>query len=500
MAEATSKSPQEHSKILTPAQINIRPFGSKYKCSNLPSHLPIVGLGCSSFSTFFFSNDDDDENENDALKHDITQANVQNIVKASIPIVNDWIKTIRYAIENGIILLDTAPWYGHGTSEVVIGLAMENYLNVRINREDIIINTKVGRYDADPKNQFDFSYDKVMVSVKRSLERMKCCYIDVIQLHDPEFAPSMEILIEETIPALLQCRQEKLVKAIGLTGYPLEVQYTILKQVELKMPQKVGGNGNMLVFDQCLTYSHFNLHSQALFTNGMNTIINKRKRTNERRASHLLTGAIHASQGKSPNDENSCDNNMTFAQYCHYKSIPIMAAAPLSMGLLTHSKPPEWHPAPKELQAACKKASEIAKSFDVDLPTLALMYALVHSGISCTLLGMANIGQVDAALDVAKRLGDTELQFHDYTSINNDKDLRIQMKRVLDNVLRVNEKKLLDLLLDDVSGPFSQVWKTGEYEWDGVEEAETFWSSISDWRNSDEARQEAERRMREKAI
>ena len=49
------------------------------------------------------------------------------------PRVAAWIETIIFAVtEAGINLLDTAPWYGHGTSEMVIGWAMEGLLEEKM--------------------------------------------------------------------------------------------------------------------------------------------------------------------------------------------------------------------------------------------------------------------------------------------------------------------------------------------------------------------------------
>jgi hypothetical protein len=90
----------------------------------------------------------------------------------------------RHAVlDRGISLLDTAPWYGHGTSEKVVGFALDTMLSEDSNRHSerenaysdyyniphrrrtgflprscLIINTKVGRYESDPMKQFDFSY------------------------------------------------------------------------------------------------------------------------------------------------------------------------------------------------------------------------------------------------------------------------------------------------------------------------------------------------------
>jgi diketogulonate reductase-like aldo/keto reductase len=215
-----------------------RHFGRSLKKRHhtLPDTVPIVGLGCSSFSTFFWTNQDETD-ENHPEKHLFTA----DTLRKDHPIVQGWISTIHHAIiEHNINLLDTAPWYGHGTSEIVLGWALQELLtpesgseqskglssssssSPKIQREQLCVNTKVGRYEADPKHQFDFSRGTTLLSVQRSLQRLGGIsiikYIDVLQLHDPEFAPSLEILIEETIPALMECRSSGWCKALGLTG------------------------------------------------------------------------------------------------------------------------------------------------------------------------------------------------------------------------------------------------------------------------------------------
>jgi aryl-alcohol dehydrogenase-like predicted oxidoreductase len=114
---------------------------------------------------------------------------------------------------------------------MVIGWAMERLDESIIPRDSLTLNTKVGRYESDQIKQFDFSYDTTLMSVQRSLTRMKCLYINVLQLHDPEFSPTLEILLEETIPAMLECRKRGYCKALGMTGYPLEVQHQILQAI-----------------------------------------------------------------------------------------------------------------------------------------------------------------------------------------------------------------------------------------------------------------------------
>jgi len=397
------------------------------KNTNLPKQLPLVGLGCSSFSSFFSSEEGNGELNIDTVSRDH-------------PAVIGWIETIRHAVLNrGINLLDTAPWYGHGVSETVVGYALDTILTNdeecdqvqhrkrtgSLARSDLIINTKVGRYEADPLKQFDFSYETTIKSVQRSLERMNCSYIDVLQLHDPEFAP-IPILLKETIPALLECKRRGWTRALGLTGYPLDVQNEILVKAELEF----GTNA----FDQSLVYCHNNIHDNSLFSE------------------HCF------SSERSPTD--------TFAGFCKHANIHLMAAAPLSMGLLTHAGPPAWHPAPFALKEACGKASKLCQSEGVNVSSLAILYSLSHPSIGCTLLGMKDEQEVDVAADLASRFSTVDF---------NDEE---NQDSILDQVLTPKERRVLNKLRDKTDGPFSQLKE--DYRWDGKQEAAKFWALVDD--------------------
>ena len=424
-----------------PALIPRRAFGEKVENSCLPRTVPIVGLGCSSFANNFVQSEGDVDTIlscNQETADTILSCNQHEKVKA-------WIETLKYAVDKGINLLDTAPWYGHGSSEVVIGLALKQ---INIDRSQIIINTKIGRYDSDPILQFDFSYDATIHSVKRSIERMGCEYIDVLQLHDPEFSPSIALLLEETIPAMLECKKRGWVKALGLTGYPLETHYQILQRAS-----EIPNNGEA-VFDQTLTYGNFNLHNQNMFSNP--TCMEKRQ---------------------------------SFIEYCHSRSLAIMAAAPLSMGLLTHNPPPFWHPASNALKQACKDAANVAEENAVNLPTLAILFALSHDSIGCTLLGMGCMRDVDCALTTIKRYT-TSIETHIPMSgvEDNGEDLRRQIESKLSSILTESENRVLKIILDECNGPFAKVWKSGEYAWDGIDEVTKFWSTVEGGKVEAEAR------------
>ena len=162
-----------------------------------------------------------------------------------------------------------------------------------------------------------------------------------------EFATSLTELKDETIPALVECRMKGYCKAIGLTGYPLAVQHELLVSCNALSCGDV-------VFDQSLVYCHNNLHDMSLYDDH----------------AFLWPGETE---------------RMSFAKCCQKGNIKLMAAAPLSMGLLTCSGPPSWHPASQALRQACASAAQLCESQEVDIASLALLYALSQQEVGCIL-------------------------------------------------------------------------------------------------------------------
>ena len=152
------------------------------------------------------------------------------------------------ALKAGVNLIDTAPWYGHGMSESVLGRALK-----AVPRAAYYLSTKVGRYHADTLEMFDFTYERTLRSVAESLERLGLDYIDVIQVHDPEFAPSLDLVLAETLPALQLLKEQGKVRHIGITGYPVAA----LVYLAENCPKGI-------VIDSCLSYCRYNLHDTAL--------------------------------------------------------------------------------------------------------------------------------------------------------------------------------------------------------------------------------------------
>eukprot|EP00250_Pteridium_aquilinum_P009386 c18635_g1_i1 orf=53-1018(+) len=199
-------------------------------------------------------------------------------------------------------------------------------------RERYVVSSKCGRYI----DGFDFSADRVTKSVDESLERLNLSYIDIMQCHDIEFG-SLDQIITETLPALLKLKESGKIRFIGITGLPLK----IFKYVLDRVPEGT--------IDVVLSYCHYSLNDSAL--------------------EDLLP-------------------------YLESKGVGIINASPLSMGLLTESGPPSWHPASKELQSACAAAAVYCKEKGKNISKLALQFALEKKDISTTLVGMNSVEQV----------------------------------------------------------------------------------------------------------
>lgn len=133
------------------------------------------------------------------------------------------IATIHQALDGGINLLDTAPVYGFGHSEEVVGRA------IRDRRSKVILSTKCGLtwHEEEPGSPH-FSRDGYHVkrnlspqSLRRGLEeslrRLQTDYIDIFITHwqsaEPYFTP-----VEETMGELMRMKQEGKIRAIGASN------------------------------------------------------------------------------------------------------------------------------------------------------------------------------------------------------------------------------------------------------------------------------------------
>ena len=88
----------------------------------------------------------------------------------------DAINLVRKAYDSGITLFDTAPNYGNGNSEVLLGKALKPF------RDKVFINSKFGH---DDLGNTDFSVERLEKSVRESLSRLQTDHLDSVILHNP---------------------------------------------------------------------------------------------------------------------------------------------------------------------------------------------------------------------------------------------------------------------------------------------------------------------------
>ena len=121
------------------------------------------------------------------------------------------IATIRSALERGVTLIDTAPVYGFGRSEEIVGMALaEGGL-----RERAAIATKVGLSWRDGKVFRDSRPERIRQEIEDSLRRLQTDMIDLYQVHWPD----LETPIEETARVLDDLRREGKIRAIGVSNF-----------------------------------------------------------------------------------------------------------------------------------------------------------------------------------------------------------------------------------------------------------------------------------------
>lgn len=132
--------------------------------------------------------------------------------------------SVRAALECGMNLIDTSPYYGRGMSEVLLGVALKD-----VPRDDYMLCTKLGRYDVE---HFDFSAKRVAESIDVSLHRLRTDHLDIVLCHDIEFVPLTQI-IEETIPAVRKAQEAGKVRCVGISGYPMKMFNEVVSQTDL---------------------------------------------------------------------------------------------------------------------------------------------------------------------------------------------------------------------------------------------------------------------------
>ena len=121
------------------------------------------------------------------------------------------IRTIHEAVDRGITLIDTAPVYGFGRSEEIVGKALAGGGRP----ERVLIATKVGLDWKDGQPFRNASRTRIHKEIEDSLRRLRTDVIDIYQVHWPD----PNVPIEETAAAMADLRRAGKIRMIGVSNF-----------------------------------------------------------------------------------------------------------------------------------------------------------------------------------------------------------------------------------------------------------------------------------------
>ena len=121
----------------------------------------------------------------------------------------DSIATIHAALSQGINLIDTAPAYGFGVSEEIVGAALDGV------RTQAVIATKTGLEWRDGKVYRNATRARIMQEIDDSLRRLRTDYIDIYQVHWPDPL----VPVEETAETMRSLYEQGKIRAIGVSNF-----------------------------------------------------------------------------------------------------------------------------------------------------------------------------------------------------------------------------------------------------------------------------------------
>lgn len=266
--------------------------------------------------------------------------------------------TVSHALDAGLTYVDTAPQYGLGRSEHLVGDVM------RTRRAAAVLSTKVGRLlkpvspdsqdkgawvDPLPFDQvYDYSYDGVMRSFEDSLQRLGVHRVDILYVHDIGAAthgteankPLWAQLASGGYRALRELRDSGVIGAIGLG----------VNEWQVLMDAMALGD-----WDVFLLAGRYTLLEQTALAPFMTTA---------------------AARGSS-----------------------VVVGGPFNSGILVGGTTFNYAKAPEDIVARVQAIEAVCRQFDVPLPAAALQFPLTHPVVCNVLPGPRSPAELDGILD-----------------------------------------------------------------------------------------------------
>ena len=272
--------------------------------------------------------------------------------------VEQAVATVRRAFQLGMNYFDTAPQYGLGRAERILGSVLPT-----LPRSEFVLSTKVGKSFEDERSDggwhFDLSGAGVTKSLEDSCQRLGLTNVDIAFIHDP-YQNHLEA-IEEAYPVLVEKRSEGIIRGIGAGMEQWEMELELAKERS---------------FDCFLLAGPYTLLEQ---------------------------GALDR-----------------FLPFCLEKGISVIIGAPYQWGNLLDTKRVlsakrtyrrvkrvlglESQPAQQETpeQLRIKRIRRFCKEHDVPIKAVALQFPLAHPAVVSVIPGGRSPGEVEENFQMAK--------------------------------------------------------------------------------------------------
>ncbi len=250
-------------------------------------------------------------------------------------------RTAARALERGVGFFDTAPFYGLGEAERRLGRA----LAAAEGQPLPVIATKAGRLltqgtDGSVDVCFDFSYGAAKRSLESSLERLGVDRVDIVHIHDPD--DHIHEALEGTYPALLDLRDEGVIKAVSLGTNSVATAAVFLERADL----------------------------DCMLVAGRYTLL-------DRSAAALIDA-------------------------CTRLGVAYLAAGVFNSGVLARPRAGSWYdygPASDDTLERVAAIDSVCQRHGVPLRTAAVNFPLTNPGVAAVVVGMAAPAEVDENLD-----------------------------------------------------------------------------------------------------
>ncbi len=265
-------------------------------------------------------------------------------IQAEYPVPEDrHAATFRAMFDSPINFLDTAAAYGDGESERRIGLVLRELGGLP---DEFVLATKADRHSETN----DFSGDQAQRSVERSLKLLGLDHLQIVYLHDPEYAPQTFEDINApggAVEMLVRLKEQRVIDVLGISGGPIDM---LMRYVETG------------VWDAVITHNRYTLLSRV--------------------ADPLLAQASA-------------------------RGMAVVNAAPYASGIL--AKGPDaaqnyaYRAAPPDVVRAARAIAEVCAEYGVPLAAAALQFSLRDPRITSTIVGVTRPERIAETLELAAR-------------------------------------------------------------------------------------------------